>query len=111
MVHICVRRGAVVLQYTCMVQARGETDRTNDRQRDEEERRTRDTTERDATDTKGPDGHTQLLYLPLIFISSTSNFSVEFGGMTGGKPREPYACSRHRQRVRCQHAEGETRLT
>lgn len=28
---------------------------------------------------------------PLIFKSSTSNLSAEFGGMTGGKPRLPYA--------------------
>jgi hypothetical protein len=29
--------------------------------------------------------------LQLIFSSSTSNFSVEFGGIVGGKPRAPYA--------------------
>lgn len=28
----------------------------------------------------------------LIFRSSTSNLSVEFGGITGGNPRAPYAC-------------------
>lgn len=27
----------------------------------------------------------------LILMSSTSNFSVEFGGIVGGKPRPPYA--------------------
>lgn len=27
----------------------------------------------------------------LILSNSTSNLSVEFGGMTGGKPRAPYA--------------------
>ena len=29
----------------------------------------------------------------LISSSSTSNLSVEFGGITGGKPRAPYACA------------------
>ena len=30
----------------------------------------------------------------LIASNSTSNLSVELGGMTGGKPRAPYACER-----------------
>lgn len=34
-------------------------------------------------------------YHSIISISSTSNFSVAFGGITGGNPRAPYACETH----------------
>ena len=36
----------------------------------------------------------------LILSSSTSNRSVELGGITGGKPRAPYACEERRNERR-----------
>lgn len=46
----------------------------------------------------------------LIASSSTSNFSVAFGGITGGNPREPYACKMHVNQSNIRGKENEDRI-